>query len=104
MVYFKVNKKKSWEHKMCAKLRDTKQKKKILNWLHRNLRKCILKNSQFFANISKIKPKQKNALSKQCSPMGPLSPLKIFTLKMGTPCVEEYLYGHPFSSLIVIIN
>ena len=55
--------------------------------LQRNFRKCILKNSQFFANISKLRPKQKkkNAQSKQCSPMGSLSPLKIFTLEMGHP-------------------
>ena len=62
---------------------ETKEKNfKLVKGFQRNFRKCILKNSQFFANISKLKPKQKkNALSKQCSPMGPLSPLKIFTLK-----------------------
>ena len=32
--------------------------------------------------------KSKNAQSKQCSPMGPLSSLKIFTLKIGTPCIN----------------
>ena len=32
---------------------------KSVKGLQRNFRKCILKNSQFFANISKLRPKQK---------------------------------------------
>ena len=36
---------------------------------------------------------KKNAQSKQCSPMGSLLPLQIFTLKMGTPCLTiEKIY------------
>ena len=64
----------------------TNEKKfKSVKGLQRNFRKCIHKNSQFFANILILMPKQKNAQSKQCSPMGSLSPLEIFTLKMGHP-------------------
>ena len=40
----------------------TKEKNiKSVKSLQRKFRKCILKNSQFFANISKLRPKQKKA-------------------------------------------
>ena len=45
---------------MCAKLGATYQKKKkfkLMKELQRNFRKCILKNSQFFANNYDIKAK-----------------------------------------------
>ena len=44
------------------------------------------KNNFFFRKFQIIL-KSKKAQSKQCSPMGALSSLKIFTLKMGTPCI-----------------
>ena len=71
---------------MCTNL--TKEKNfKSVKGLQKNFRKCILKNSQFFCEYLEIKAEtKKNAQSKQCSPRCPLYPLKIFTLKMGTPC------------------
>ena len=53
-----------------------------------NFRKCILKNSQFFCEYFEMK-----TVSKKNS-MGYLSPLKIFTLKIGTPCINVGL-GDP---------
>ena len=45
---------------MCAKLRATEEKNfKSVKGLQRYLKKRILKNSQFFVNISKLRPKQK---------------------------------------------
>ena len=54
---------------MCAKLRATKEKKfKSVKGLQRHFKKCILKNSQFFANISKLRPKQKKSCgNKKCA-------------------------------------
>ena len=40
-------------------------------------------------------PKQKNAKGKSWSPRGPLSPLKIFTLKMAIPYIGELISRKP---------
>ena len=50
------------ETKNVHKTKSSVSKETILKsvkGLQRNFIKCILKNSQFFANISKLKPKQK---------------------------------------------
>ena len=57
LKYFKVNKKMLWEQKMSY-VRKEKNLKSVKG-LQRNFKKRILKNSNFFANISKLRPKQK---------------------------------------------
>ena len=61
----------------------TKEKNfKSVNGLQRNFRKCIPKNSQLFANISKLKPKQKKTLRVNSVPLGvSYHPLKYLHLK-----------------------
>ena len=63
---------------------------KSMNGLQRNFRKCILKNSPFFAIIPKLRPKQKMIRVK----LDPLSPLKIFTLKTGTLGIYVHVKKH----------
>ena len=58
---------------------------KSVKGLQRNFRKCILKNRQLFAKISKLRPKQKNARGKSWSPRGLILPLKMFYLKGEHP-------------------
>ena len=61
----------------------TKEKNfKSVKVLQRNLENVFSKIVSFFANISKLKPKQQNAKGKSWSPRSPLYPLKIFTPKM----------------------
>ena len=44
--------------------------------------------SQFFCEYLEIKAETKeNAKGKSWSTRGPLSPLKVFAFKMGTPCI-----------------
>ena len=70
-----------------AKSYVTKEKiLKSVKGLQRNFRKYILKISQFFANISKLRPK-KTTKGKSLFPSSPLLHLKIFTVNMGTPCI-----------------
>ena len=77
MAYFKVNKKKSWEQKVCTKLRNKRKNFKSVKGLQRNFRKCILS----FCRYLEIKAEtKKNAQGKSWFPKGPISPLKIFTL------------------------
>ena len=60
---------------------------KSVKGLLRNFKKFILKNSQFFANISKLRQKLKHPQNKQCSPICSLSLLNLLTFEMGTPCI-----------------
>ena len=63
----------------------TKEKHfKSVKGLQRNFRKC---NLTVFCEYLEIKAETKKTLRvNSVPPMGLLSPLKIFTLKMGTPC------------------
>ena len=63
---------------MCKSYVTKEKNSKSVKGLQRNFKKCILKNSQLFANISKLRPKQKkNANSKSWFPITPES---IYTL------------------------
>ena len=64
---------------MCKSYVTKEKNSKSVKGLQRNFKKCILKNSQLFANISKLRPKQKKM---QIVKVGSLSPLKVFT-----PCI-----------------